>query len=106
MRFNGRIADVAMYVVNENMSMDADGGVTLYMSLKTAMGDVQGLVNLAGNMAHIRFASNDAANEFLAENIQYLQDMMADMGFDSVNVSFADVSAMKKQLSVHTNLPI
>ena len=104
MRFNGRIADVAMYVVNENMSMDDDRGVTLFMSLKTAMGDVQGLVNLGGDAAHIRFASNE--NQFLSENSKYLQDMMADIGFNNVNVSFSDVSAMKKQLSVHKNLPI
>ena len=106
MRFNGRVADVAMYVVNENMSLEDDRGVTLFMSLKTAMGDVQGLVNLAGNMAHIRFASNNNANQFLAENRQYLENMMSDMDFDSVDISFSDVSAMKKQLSAHTYLPI
>ncbi|MDR2183766.1 MAG: DUF6240 domain-containing protein [Clostridiales bacterium] len=105
-RFNGRIADVTMYVVNENMDVDAEGGVTLFMSLKTAMGDVQGLVNLAGNTAHIRFAANDDANEILAENKQNLADMMTDIGFDNADISFADVSAMKKQLSVHRNLPI
>jgi len=105
-RFNGRIADVAMYVVNENMSMDDDRGVTLYMSIKTAMGDVQGLVNLSGSTAHIRFASNNEANQFLSENKQYLENMMNDMGFENVNVSFADSAAIKKQLSAHTNLPI
>ena len=106
MRFNGRISDVAMYVVNENMSLADDGGVTLFMSLKTAMGDVQGLVNLSDDAAHIRFASNDAANNLLRENIQFLENMMKDIGFDNVNISFSDVSAMKKQLSVHAFLPI
>jgi len=105
-RFNGRIADVAMYVVNENMSLEADGGVTLFMSLKTAMGDVQGLVNLTEGAAHIRFASNDIANQMLAENMQDLANVMKDMGFESVDVSFADVSAIKKTLSAHTYLPI
>ncbi|MCL2573739.1 MAG: DUF6240 domain-containing protein [Defluviitaleaceae bacterium] len=106
MRFNGRIADVAMYVINENMSMDDERGVTLYMALKTAMGDVQGLVNLTNGAAHIRFASNNEANQFLSENKQDLENMMMDLGFESVDVSFADSAAIKKQLSAHTYLPI
>ena len=106
MGFNGRVADVAMYVVNENMSIDADGGVTAFLSLKTAMGDVQGLVNLSEGTAHIRFASSNATNQLLAENMQNLADAMANIGFENVDISFAEVSAMKKQLSMHTNLPI
>jgi len=32
--------------------------------------------------------------------------MMTDIGFANVDVSFSDASAMKKQLSAHTYLPI
>jgi len=104
MRFNGRISDVSMYVINSEMNTSE--GVTAYIGLKTAMGEVSGLLSIKGNTADVRFAANESAQEFLRQNTDFLAEMMAKSGLTDFEMSFVDNSSIKRQLSVLANLPI
>ena len=104
MRFNGRIADVAMYVINDEM--DVDAGVTAYISLNTAMGAVSGLLNMQGNTADIRFAADEDAANYLRQNQGFLAEMLSSAGMENIDITFVDNSTLKRQLSVIANLPI
>jgi len=104
MNFNGRIADVAMYVINENM--DISQGVTLYLSLKTAMGEIAGLINLFEGAARIRLAANDTAKGFLKQNEGQLVQALQALGMENVDIGTIDSAIMKKHLGQNGNILI
>ena len=106
MRFNGRLADVAMFVVNNDM--DLGQGVSAYISLKTAMGEVLGLVNLTDARAHVTFAAQPQAAEAMKQNQDFLVDLMQSIGFEDFEVNFVENGAVgiKNQLSAAAFMPI
>ena len=104
LNFNGRIADVAMFVVNDNISLNT--GVVAYLNLKTAMGEVSGLVNMSEDGASVRIAAGPAATKFLQQNEGFLAEMLASTGLDNIDISFTDNNSIKKLLSAMANLPI
>ena len=106
MRFNGRLADVAMFVVNGDM--DLGQGVSVYISLKTAMGEVLGLIDMADGKAHITFAAQPQAAEVMKQNQDFLADLMQSIGIEDFEVKFAENGAfgIKNQLSAVNFMPI
>jgi len=96
MKFNGRIGEVKMHLLSE--TMDVTAGVTAYLSLSTAMGEVEGLLHITEGKTNITLAADPAAIAFLKENIDLLPD-----GFD---ITFKEKAAFKMQLSQAALLPI
>ena len=106
MRFNGRLADVAMFVVNDDM--DLGQGVSVYLSLKTAMGEVLGLVKLSESKAEVTFAAQPQAADFMQQNVEFLADLMQSIGIEDFDVKFVEngASGIKNQLSNAAFMPI
>jgi len=92
MNFNNRLTDVKMHVLSDEM--DVEKGVTAYLSLSTAMGEVEGLIKIKGDDTNITIAADTSVVRFLRENAN-----------DS-NIQFVEKKAFKNQLSLEQNLPI
>ena len=90
--FNNRIADVKVHVLNDNV--DVAQGATAYLSLNTAMGEVEGLIKVKGDEVQITIAADARTIGFLRQNA------------DDLNIHFVEKKAFKNQLSFVQNPPI
>lgn len=101
---NGRIADAAMFVINNDINLQ--DGVTAYINLKTAMGEISALAQMGTDSISVRFAASEGAKVFLQENKSFLEDLMASIGAENFDMDFADSNSIKRRLSGLANLPI
>jgi len=86
--------------------MDVAEGVLAYIGIKTAMGDISGLVNIRGASAELRLAAPPDAAAYLEKNRGFLEGLMAKSGIESFEMQFAEPAALKRQLSAAAILPI
>ncbi|MCL2575782.1 MAG: DUF6240 domain-containing protein [Defluviitaleaceae bacterium] len=92
MNFNNRLADVKMHVLSNEM--DVEKGVTTYLSLNTAMGEIEGLIKIKGDDVKITIAADTAIINFLKQNDT------------DTNINFVQKKAFKNLLSTEQNQPI
>jgi hypothetical protein len=104
MNFNGRVADVKLHLLSDNINITQ--GVSVYLSLNTAMGEIEGLLRLKNQGADITLAANNAALFFIKQNKSLLSEMLTEMGIKDVSFSFVDKNALNKQLSRGLHQPI
>ena len=90
MNFNGRVTDVKLHLISAEMSVQE--GVMTYINLSTAMGDVEGLLNVKNDQVHLTLSASPASLKFLEENKEMLPE-----GFV---VEFKEKNALQKQLSL------
>ena len=96
MNFNGRLTDVQLHLLSDSLSVEE--GVTTFVTLSTAMGDVDGLLRIKGEEIELTLAADAGTLNFLRENRDLLPE--------NFNVTFKDKNVLKKQLSDANNLPI
>ncbi|MCL2620848.1 MAG: DUF6240 domain-containing protein [Defluviitaleaceae bacterium] len=103
MNFNGRMADVKLHLLNDNV--DISTGVNIFMSLNTAMGEVEGFVKMQGNRADISISAEGEGLAFLKANRGILTDILGNLGIDDIRTNFLDKNYFRNQLSRTDNLP-
>lgn len=103
MNFNGRMADVKLHLLNDNVDMST--GVNLFLSLNTAMGEVEGFVKMKGNRADISISAEGEGLAFLKSNRGVLTDILSNLGIDDIATNFLDKKYFRNHLSRTDNLP-
>jgi len=104
MKLNGRLADINMYVLNENLS--DDGSAAVHISLKTAAGEVLASLDINNGAVELKLAAESQSAEYFRNNIGFLQGLLSDIGINNININITDINAAKNQLRVSSNLPI
>jgi hypothetical protein len=104
MNFNGRMADVKLHLLSDNF--DVTLGVSAYLSLNTAMGEIEGLMRLKDNRIDITLAAENPALNLLRQNQNLLHELFGNLGTDDVNITFKDKNALKNTLSQNGIMPI
>ncbi|MCL2855683.1 MAG: DUF6240 domain-containing protein [Defluviitaleaceae bacterium] len=102
-RFNGRMADVKLHLLSSNT--DLATGVNVYLSLNTALGEVEGFVKFQGEKAEVSISAAGDGLNFLKANRDMLTGILADLGITQVHIIFLDKNYFKNQLSRTNNLP-
>ena len=96
MNFNGRVTDVKLHVLTDEMSIT--DGVSSYINLSTAMGEIEGLLNVKNDQIHLTLSASPQSIKFMQEN----QDIFP----ENFVINFKEKNALQKQLSDAGNLPI
>ena len=96
MNFNERMTDVQLHLLSEGLSV-ADG-VKTYVTLTTAMGEIEGLLSILSEQIQLTLAADAGVLDLLKENRAMLPE--------SFNVVFKEKNVFKKELSQANNLPI
>ncbi|MDR2166680.1 MAG: DUF6240 domain-containing protein [Clostridiales bacterium] len=97
MNFNGRMADVTLHLLSDNINV-ADG-VTTYLSLNTAMGEIEGLMRMKDARIDITLAAETPALSFLKQNQNLLGEFFGNLGTDDIHITFKDKNALKSQVN-------
>ncbi|MCL2235344.1 MAG: DUF6240 domain-containing protein [Defluviitaleaceae bacterium] len=103
MNFNGRMADVKLHLLNDNV--DVQSGVNVFLSLNTAMGEVEGLLKLQGSRAEVSISASNEGLSFMKENREMLTEILGGMGITDINTNFLDKNYFRNHLSRTDNLP-
>jgi hypothetical protein len=104
MNFSGRPAEVKLHLLSDNINIEQ--GVSVYLSINTAMGEIEGLLKLKDQTAEITIAAENKALPLIRQNRGLLTDLLTQAGIKDVNFGFVDKNALKMQLSRSPNQPI
>jgi len=103
MNFNGRMADVKLHLLNNNVNVQT--GVNVFLSLNTAMGEVEGLLKLQGSRAEVSISASAEGLNLMKENREMLTEILGGMGITDINTNFLDKNYFRNHLSRTDNLP-